>query len=378
MLNDLTESTRDWVEALLIVAPFWISAIVLRLLWGRLISPWFKRSKNADLVLLIRPLRVLVVWALVLSGLNFGIQSLDYIEHNPNLGISVEKILSIAWTILAMVVAIRFLVGWFKYKAIKQLEDGEEFHDRVSTSQKLFTGLVIAIGALSILRIGGIDISPLLAGGAVGGIIIGLALQDSLSNVFAGLFLNIDRPMKEGELLKLDQGQEGFVEEVGWRYTKLRLLNDTLMVIPNNKFSQSTFVNMDRPRSDLTVVVSVVVNYGSDPDLVEEAVIEAAKEAQKKITPNENPIDPYVRWQTLGDKLVTLQVHMRTSQSSQQYRLTSECTRLIYKKFVDRGLVFPAPAAAPALVPPQQPTADLPGAPSQIRSEENPVIPDKQ
>lgn len=349
-MNHLNETTRDWIEALLILASFLIPAIILRMAWAKVIGPWFKRSKNANIVLLVRPLRVLVVWALTLSGINFALQSLEYFQDNPTLSVSVEKALSIAWTILAMVVATRFFVGWFHYKERRNLKEGQDFHARISTAQKLTTGIIILFGALSILRIGGIDISPLLAGGAIGGIIIGLALQDSLSNVFAGLFLNIDRPIREGELLWLDQDREGFVEEVGWRYTKVRLLNDSLLIIPNNKFGQSSFINFDRTVSDLGVAVTINVAYGSDPMEVEAAAIEAAKEAQARVAPEEAEAHPYVRWESMSEKMATLKVYMRTDRSSRQYHLTSECIRLILKKFPERGISFPSgpPTAMPA------------------------------
>lgn len=350
MLDHLNSTARDWVEAVLILGSFLLPAILLRIAWAKLIAPWFKRSKNASLTLLVRPLRVLVVWALVLSGINFALQSLDHIKSSPALAVGIEKLLAIAWTILAMVVATRFFIGWFRYRERKSAAEGQDARARISTAQKLTTALVILLGSLSILRIAGIDINPLLAGGAVGGLIIGLALQDSLSNVFAGLFLNIDRPIREGELLWLDENREGFVEEVGWRYTKVRLLNDSLLVIPNSKFSQSSFINFDRTVAYLDVAVTISVAYGSDPASVEATALEAAKEAQKAVNSDED-LEPYVRWESIGEKMATLKVFMRTKRSARQYQLTSECIRLVLKKFPERGISFPSgptPGAANA------------------------------
>lgn len=339
-------SAADWLHALMILSPFWIVAGALRLLWSHIISAWFKRSKKANLILLVRPLRVLVVWGLVLAGLNYGLQSLQYVEKNPTLSSNIERLLTICWLVLAIVVAARLVGGWHKYQAIRHMEDEEGFRARVSTSQKLTTAVIIIVGSLMILRTAGIDISPLLAGGAIGGIILGLALQDSLSNVFAGLFLNIDRPIREGELLSLDGNREGFVEEVGWRYTKVRLINDSLLIIPNNKFSQSTFINLDRVSSSLAVNLNVYLAYGTNLDEAAAVAIEAAKEAQAATSSEEAPVEPYVRWSDLGEKMITMTVEMRVPKSALQYRLRSECIRRLHKKFMEKGIRFaPMPPA---------------------------------
>lgn len=342
MLDQLSATARDWIEAILILLSFLVPAILLRIAWRRMIAPWFQRSKNANVTLLVRPVRVLVVWALVLGGINFSLQSLDYFDQNQTLAMAVEKLLAIAWTILAMVVASRFFVGWFRYRERKNFRgESQDFHARISTAQKLTTAVVMGLGFLAILRIAGIDITPLLAGGAIGGVILGLALQDSLSNVFAGLFLNIDRPIRPGELLRLDDQREGFVEEVGWRYTKLRMLNDGLLIIPNNKFGQSSFINFDRSVKILDVAVTVSVAYGSDPEVVEKAALEAANEAQEKLDSGAE-LKPYIRWEELSEKMATFKVFMRTKQSSLQYDLASECIRQILKRFPEQGIAFPS------------------------------------
>ncbi|MCC7229286.1 MAG: mechanosensitive ion channel family protein [Fimbriimonadaceae bacterium] len=343
MLDQLTQESRDWVDAGLILAAFWIPAILLRMLWGNILSPWIKRSNNPDLVLLLRPLRFLVIWTLLLSGLNYGFQSLNFAEMHPSWGEWTGKGLSIAWVLLAMMVTNRFTVGWFKYQARKSASSEEDVRDRVQTPQKLTTAGVLVVGSLFILRLAGIDISPLLAGGAVGGIIIGLALQDSLSNVFAGLFLNMDRPFRVGELLRLDQDREGFVEEVGWRYTKVRLWNDSLLVIPNKKFGESSFVNYNRPVAQLSVSLDCSVAYDSDLEKVERVAIAAAREAQDSLADEPIDFEPYVRWRAFGEYAVQFRVFLRCDHPTKQYRAVSTCLMIIHRRFKEEGIEIPVP-----------------------------------
>lgn len=343
MLENLNPEAKEWISALLILGAFWIPAILLRVLWSSILSPWIKRSHNPDVVFFVKPVRSLIIWALILGGINFSLHALEYVTQRDALSIWLTRTLSIAWVILAMVTGSRLITGLFKYKARRSAASEEEVRDRVSTSQKLATGVIVVLGALFIMRIAGVDISPLLAGGAVGGIIIGLALQDSLSNVFAGLFLNMDQPIKVGELLRLDQDREGFVEEVGWRYTKVRLWNDSLLVIPNNKFGQSSFINFNRPVASLTVNLDCSIAYDSDLDQVEKVAIEAARAAQAKLADRELHFEPYVRWRSFGDFAIQFRVFMRVDHPTKQYRAISECIKEIHVRFKEAGLVIPIP-----------------------------------
>lgn len=343
MLDSLSPGTREWVEAALILLAFWVPAIAIRALWHLILSPWIKRSRNPDLALLVRPLRTLAVWTLLLSGVNYAFQSLNFAESHPALGLWTQRAIAIAWVILAGVIVSRYIHNFFYYKARKNAKGDEEVRDRMSTPQKLATAAIMIVGGLFILQIAGVDVSPLLAGGAVGGIIIGLALQDSLSNVFAGLFINMDRPIQVGDLLRLDQDREGFVEEVGWRYTKVRLWNDSMLLIPNNKFGQSSFINFNRPVSELQVSVDIGVAYDSDLEQVERVAIEAALAAQAEVNDSGFEFAPYVRWRSFGDYAIQFRVYCRADHATKQYRLTSACIKQVFSRFRQEGIVIPIP-----------------------------------
>jgi len=342
MLGSLSPEAQDWVEAGFILAAFWIPAALFRIFWKQILGPWINKSSNPKIALLIRPVRAMVSWGLILGGLNLAYQSLEFALKRPTLSEWVTRGITIAWVVLAIYFTTRLVAGAFQYQAQKANADGE-YRNRTTTSQKLATGAIIVFGALFILRIGGIDISPLLAGGAVGGVIIGLALQDSLSNVFAGLFLNMDRPIKVGDLLKLDQDREGFVEEVGWRYTKVRLWNDSLLMIPNNKFGQSTFINFNRPDTALNTHVECGIAYDSDLDHVERVAIAAAKAAQDAANDRETEFEPYVRWRSFGDSAIVFRVFMRVDEATAQYRANHYCIKEMHRRFKAEGIDIPFP-----------------------------------
>ena len=93
----------------------------------------------------------------------------------------------------------------------------------------------------------GISISGLLAFGGVGGLVVGLAAKDLLSNFFGGLMIYFDRPFKVGEFIKSpDRNIEGIVESIGWRLTIVRTFSKNVLYIPNSAFSNIIVENATR------------------------------------------------------------------------------------------------------------------------------------
>ena len=93
----------------------------------------------------------------------------------------------------------------------------------------------------------GLSISGLLAFGGVGGLVVGLAAKDLLSNFFGGLMIYFDRPFKIGEFIKSpDRNIEGIVESIGWRLTVVRTFSKNVLYIPNSAFSNIIVENATR------------------------------------------------------------------------------------------------------------------------------------
>ncbi|MBI4394891.1 MAG: mechanosensitive ion channel, partial [Candidatus Omnitrophica bacterium] len=101
--------------------------------------------------------------------------------------------------------------------------------------QGLIRGTVLGIGLLVFMDLIGISITPALASLGIGSLAVALALQDTLANFFAGVYITIDRPIRAGDFIKLESGEEGYVIEVGWRSTRIRTLPNNVIIVPNQK-----------------------------------------------------------------------------------------------------------------------------------------------
>ena len=109
---------------------------------------------------------------------------------------------------------------------------------------------------------------------AVGAVVIGFALQDTLGNMFAGLAIQVEKPFRVGHWVGVG-GFEGLVSEVTWRATKLRTKTGNLVVLPNAFISKEAIVNYSEPAAPTRLEVEVGVSYGVPPNQVKAALTEA-------------------------------------------------------------------------------------------------------
>lgn len=190
-----------------------------------------------------RPLPVLI-W---LTGISFvlhlvhrqtGEQLLEYLGPARNIGVVV-------------------CTAWFLFKLIRELADNvvtagsltgnEVDRSTVDALSKISRIVVVVVTVLAVMQTLGFSISGLLAFGGMGGIAVGFAAKDLLANFFGGLMIHLDRPFNVGETVRSPDKQiEGKVEHIGWRQTRIRSTNMTLIYVPNALFTANVVENPSR------------------------------------------------------------------------------------------------------------------------------------
>ncbi len=111
---------------------------------------------------------------------------------------------------------------------------------------------------------------------------------------------NSSRGVTIGQFIRLDSGDEGYVDRIGWRSTRIRMLPNKTAVVPNSKLVQSTIINYDLPDPEVAVLVQVGVHYDSDLEKVERATKEVAKEIMGTVTGAVPTFDPFIRYHTFN------------------------------------------------------------------------------
>lgn len=208
----------------------------------------------------------------------------------------------------------------------------------------LFKGMIIIIGFLIVLNVLGISITPLITALGVGGLAVALALQDTLANLFAGIHVLMERSIRVGDFIKLESGQEGYVDDITWRTTRIRMLPNNMVVIPNSKLAQSIVTNYYLPEKRMSLLIPVGVSYSSDPEKVERILVEEAKKSIGEIPGLLGDPEPFVRFiPGFGDSSLDFTLICQVQEFVDQYYAQHELRKRIFKRFSEEGIEIPFP-----------------------------------
>src|SRR3989338_7861554 len=211
-------------------------------------------------------------------------------------------------------------------------------------SRTIIKAVVLTVGILIILGSLGISITPLITALGVGGLAVALALQDTLSNLFAGIHILVERPIRVGDYIKLSSGEEGYVMDIGWRTTRIRMLANNVIIIPNNKLSQSIITNYYYPEKRMSLLIPIGVSYDSDPDRVEKILVQEAQKAAGEIAGFLKEPPPFVRFiPGFGDSSLNFTLICQVAEYVDQYLVQHELRKRIFKRFKDEGIEIPFP-----------------------------------
>lgn len=133
--------------------------------------------------------------------------------------------------------------------------------------------LYLTVGLACLGTVFKVDIAPFLTTSAILSVVIGLALQDTLGNLFAGVAINLDRPFSIGDWIEVD-GHKGQVHEISWRATKILTRQHQMIVIPNSHIAKVQVTNLSTPTPTYGEVLDMRASFAVPPNQIREAVFE--------------------------------------------------------------------------------------------------------
>lgn len=187
----------------------------------------------------------------------------------------------------------------------------------------------------------------LFAGVGVMGLVIGLAAQDTLSNIIAGISLAIFQPFRLGDRLKIS-GENGLVEDITFRHTVIRTWENKRIIIPNHIISKDPIVNFSIKDEKILKYLNISISYDSDIDLARKIILKEIKK-HPDVLKIENSKDintsklPVVRIRKLQDYGVLLRALFWTPDRPTATRIGYELLESIKKRFDKEGVEIPYP-----------------------------------
>lgn len=207
--------------------------------------------------------------------------------------------------------------------------------------RKIGKVIFVIIGFMWVLHLWGIDITPYLAGVGISGLVLGLALQDSLKNIFGGISLILDKTFNVGDRIKLDSGEVGVVHEVGLRSTKIVTLDNQALIVPNGYLANARVINFAQPDNKIRINVAFGVVYGTSAEKVKKVVLDTISKLKHVMKDPE----PSIQFVEMGDFSLKFKVNFWVDRydTAFQNSMQSEATEAIYNALNKAKIGIPFP-----------------------------------
>lgn len=324
------------IVPLLIILTGIIVGLIFELLIIRKIREKCAEKDWEGFKVVIRSLKGLSIFCFTIAAIYI---SLDYVQIDAATLNNIHKLLTIVLILLITWVVARLTSGFVDLYT----QRAEGVLPSTSFFGNITKVIIFAVGLMVIISFLGITITPMLTAFGIGGIALALALEDTLSNMFAGLNVITSREMIIGDYIMLDTGEEGYVQDITWRNTTIRSITKNTIIIPNSKIASTIISNYHQDQKEMLIKVNIGVSYGSDLEKVEKVTVEVAREVTKKISGADDSIDPYVRYNEFDDSSINFSVFLSVKEFIEQYRLKHEFIKRLHERYDQEGIVIPFP-----------------------------------
>ena len=230
--------------------------------------------------------------------------------------------------------------------------------------RRVLVTLIYGLGVLLVVNTLGIPISPLIAGLGLGGVAVALAIQPTLSNLFAGTYVMTEGVVSAGDYIEMEGGVAGYVLEVGWRSTRLRTWSNNLVVIPNARFAETIITNYYEPTPPVNVYLTCGVSYDSDLAYVEAISMDVMNGVLETSPHGVKEYGAFFGFESFGESNVDFWLFVQARDRLASFELRSALINELHRRFDDEGIVINYPVRSLQFPNGSSPEDDgLPGVP---------------
>ena len=203
--------------------------------------------------------------------------------------------------------------------------------------------VVVAMAGMVSLDVLGINISPLIAGLGLGGLAVALALQPTLTNLFAGTYVITEGVVSAGDYIEMENGVTGYVVDVNWRSTRLRTWTNNLVIIPNSRFSETIITNYSKPDEHVNVYLTCGVAYESDLQRVEAVSMEVMQKVEREHPGVVRDYGVYFGYDTFGESNVDFWLFMQAANRLASFEVRSELIKQLHARLAAEDITINYP-----------------------------------
>jgi small-conductance mechanosensitive channel len=221
-------------------------------------------------------------WAILVCSLIFGISVVVSVVFFPQ---SMQEYVHPVLLSCAIAVIGFALERTVNGIVIRHSQRESNTHETSTLMRKVAQVAIYTVVCIMILDTFGIRVTTIIATLGIGGLALALALQDTLANAFAGVYISLSRQIRLGDTVSFD-GNEGVVHDIGWRTTVIKKANESLLIVPNSKLSQAIVTSFPFDGVNFRGRILIPLHADEDISRVEKIISDLIKEAINAETPS--------------------------------------------------------------------------------------------
>ena len=331
-----------YTASLLTFIIFFIVAYIVSYIAKKVILSITAKTKIEIDDLIVKNTNKPISLLLLLLGVKLAIIPLELTDKvNAIAHHTITTLAIIVITYILIVVFSIMIMAWAKRLAEKTKSKAD--NQIVKISEKTTKIIVITLALLFILQVWGIQMGPLLASLGIIGIAVAFGLQSTLGNIFGGISMILDRSIRVGDVVKLDDGTaseiSGTVIDVGLRSTKIKTWNNEVVVVPNGVLANQRIKNYVLPDATARIVVPFSVAYGSNIDKVKKIVMGEIKKLDNLNSKEESQ----VMFLEMGPSSLNFQAWVYITHYEDRFATKEKLNCMIYNALNKNKITIPFP-----------------------------------
>jgi len=330
-----------WYEVLgtvLVLLAAWGAAQIYLVLIDRVFKRWAERTKTTldDRVVPIvrRPGYLLIFLVGVYGALH---------RYKFRLLVVLDGVIFVIGVILVVYALIKVFAAiliWYGEKIAREREGETVARELLPLTDKIVNILLVVFGLVVVLDHFSIDIKSIVFTLGIGSLGVGLALQDTLANIFGGFTIMADRRFRIGDRIRLQSGETGDVQAIGIRNTTVLTPDGNLLIIPNALMVKTIVTNYSFPDDRVVVTVDVGVAFGSDIEKAKKLMLEAAGASPAVL----DLPKPAALFMSFGASALQLRLACYVRSFRDTGDVVDAVNTAIREKFRAAGIVIPLPS----------------------------------
>ena len=329
---------KEILGALLILAFFWMLAQIACLLlnkWGKRLTAFTATDLDDRILGRVIPH---VSRLFIMLGAYLAIRSLPLHE---------KMVVVFSGLLFIILIVILFNLAYHAFDELLQWyvagrqEESDALISRqmLPLAEKVVMLFLMGTALIIVLKHFNYDIFSLVTALGIGSLAIGMAAKDTLAHMISGFTLMLDRPFRIGDRIQLTGGQTGDVISIGMRSTKIKTIENTLLVIPNSDLCNTMLINQAFPDRRIKGRINIGVAYDSDVNRVKELLVATAIEVDT-VLPDPAPEAFFVAF---GESSLNMSLFFWIEEYDALFSTIDKLNSLIMNRFKEHGIEIPFP-----------------------------------